>query len=828
MTQYNPQELESRWEARWREQGLYRFDPDGPGEKFYWLTMFPYPSGDLHIGHWYAMAPSDAGARFKRMNGYNVFFPIGFDAFGLPAENAAIKRNIHPKTWTYQNIDRMRGQLRQMGAMFHWDHEVVTCEPDYYKWSQWIFLKFYEMGLAYRDYAPVDFCPSCNTTLAREQVVGEDKRCERCSTQVEKKTLDQWKLRITRYAGELLDFSAIDWPETVRTMQTNWIGRSEGCEFSLEVQGHEGIRFKVFTTRPDTLFGMTFCVLSPEHPLVGQIVTPGLRPAVEAYQKTASHKTEIERMADSREKDGVATGAFAIHPFTGDAVPIWVADYVLTDYGTGAIMAVPAHDIRDAAFAKKYGLPAPEVIEPAGGKPQAEGGEPYTAKEGSRMVNSGEFSGLVWPESFQRVSAALEKMEVGGKTVNYRLRDWLISRQRMWGTPIPIIKCPACGDVPVTVGELPVRLPDDAVFKPTGESPLKAHQGFLHVDCPKCGQPAVRETDTMDTFICSSWYMYAYLSPYQNAGKPIGPRDVAWDTEVVKHWLPVQQYTGGIEHAILHLLYVRFFAMALADAGVLPSRAPVRRLFNQGIILGADNEKMSKSRGNVVNPDDFVKKYGADTVRAYLMFIGPWDQGGPWNPQGIGGVARFLADVWNLALPGDGTPAKGDSPEAAEKLTRVVHQTIRKVGEDYKSFKFNTLLAGLMTLRNEMKSLRKETEGSPAWDEAVKGFILMLAPITPHLSEELWQRRTPGPSVHLQSWPVFDPVLAQSQTVTLVAQVNGKVKDRVDIPADTPDGDLEKLALDLPKVREALAGMSVRKVIPVGGKGSRLVNIVAG
>jgi leucyl-tRNA synthetase len=827
-------EIQARWSQQWEQDGLHEFQAASGRPKFYWLTMLPYPSGDLHIGHWYAMAPSDAGARFKRMNGYNVFFPIGFDAFGLPAENAAIKNNTHPRQWTYDNIQRMRRQLRGMGASWAWKNEVITCEPDYYKWSQWIFLKFHELGLAYREFSPVDFCPSCNTTLAREQVVGDERVCDRCGTPVVKKELNQWKYRITRYADELLDFGGMEWPEAVRTMQTNWIGRSEGVEFDLAVQGHEQLSLRVFTTRPDTIYGISFCVLSPEHPLVDRITSSPHQGAVTAYREQARKKTEIERMAETDDKDGVFTGAHAVHPLTGKPVPIWIADYVLMGYGTGAIMAVPAHDTRDFAFARRYGLPTPYVVRPAGGAPvgpDATGAlAPYTDKTDAAMVNSGPFDGAAWPESFERVVKALEAMGVGKRTVNYRLRDWLISRQRMWGTPIPIVHCAHCGIVPVPYEQLPVLLPDDAVFKPTGASPLNSHAGFLHVPCPKCGAPGRRETDTMDTFICSSWYMYAYLSPYWKAGQRITAQDTPWDPAVLKDWLPLDQYTGGIEHAILHLLYLRFFARALADAGVLPHREPVRRLFNQGMILGEDNEKMSKSRGNVVNPDDLVERYGADTVRAYLMFIGPWDQGGPWSPQGIEGMARFVNDIWQLTTAAGGpagAAAARDAahPEGARALRQALHQTLKKVSEDFQSFKYNTLLAALMTFRNQLKASRAALEGSAVWGEALDTLILMLAPIMPFLAEEAWQRRRPGPSVHVQPWPRFDPALAASERVTLIVQVNGKVKERVEIPAATPTEDLEAIALGQPKVREALEGLTVRKVVAVG---SRLVNIVAG
>lgn len=824
MHEYLPSEIESKWQKHWEESGQFRPDLNSDQQKFYMLTMLPYPSGDLHIGHWYAMAPSDAYARFMKMQGHEVFFPIGFDAFGLPAENAAIKNNIHPKEWTYKNIERMRGQLRSMGNMFAWEHEIVSCDPEYYKWSQWFFLKMLEQGLAYREHAPVDFCNHCQTTLAREQVWGEERLCERCNNPVVKKALNQWKLRITKYAEELLDFSGLEWPEKVRLMQTNWIGRSEGVEFALKIQGQEQLEFRVFTTRPDTVFGMSFCVLAPEHPLVGQVTTPEQRAAVEAYQDAASRKNEIERTSEGKEKDGVFTGAYALNPMNGEPVPIWIADYVLFTYGTGAIMAVPAHDERDFAFARKYDLPTPAVIAPAEAEEGAPGEltEPFTLKEGSRMINSPGFENLVWPESFESVTDHMAREGFGERQVNYRLRDWLISRQRMWGTPIPVVYCSSCGMQPVPFEQLPVTLPDDAEFKPTGESPLKHHQGFLSTECPQCHGEAERETDTMDTFICSSWYYYAYLFPYWARGEALGSGSLPWDMERMQRWAPVDQYTGGIEHATMHLLYFRFYTKVLADMGLLPFREPATRLFNQGMILGEDHEKMSKSRGNVVNPDDLVQKYGTDTVRTYLMFLGPWDAGAPWNPQGIEGATRFLKSVWSLAHQ---PHPSGEREDSIRKVQRALHQTVRKVGEDLSQFRFNTAIAALMSFRNTLKA---EADHLPEslWEECVRALLLMLAPMAPHLAEELWQLKVPGTgSVHNQTWPEFNTDLAQEDRITLVVQVNGKLRDRLEMPVGLPQEEVEQLARNSERVAPYLENRSVRRVIVVPEK---LVNIVVG
>ena len=828
MQEYLPQEIETKWQNYWEEQGLLDFDFASEKPNFYMLTMLPYPSGDLHIGHWYAMAPSDSYARFMKMKGYEVFFPIGFDAFGLPAENAAIKNNIHPKTWTYANIERMQKQLRTMGNMFAWKNEVASCDPEYYKWSQWFFLKMLENDLAYREHAPVDYCNHCQTTLAREQVWGEDRVCERCQNPVVKKKLNQWKLRITKYADELLDFDDLDWPERVRTMQQNWIGRSEGVEFALKVSGHDNLNFRVFTTRPDTVFGMTFCVLAPEHELVDQITTPQQKITVEAYKEAAQKKNEIERTAEGQEKDGVFTGAFAVNPMSGDSVPIWIADYVLASYGTGAIMAVPGHDERDFHFARKYGLPTPVVIvaqQELDSVPDgADLSEPILQKEGSVMVNSQNFDGALWPESYNRVADTMQKEGFGERQVNYRLHDWLISRQRMWGTPIPIIYCESCGMQQVPYEELPVVLPDDAEFKPTGESPLKYHEGFLKTKCPKCGGDAERETDTMDTFICSSWYYYAYVAPYWKKGETLSKTDLPWDAEKIRNMCPVDQYTGGIEHATMHLLYFRFFTKALADMGLLDFREPAKRLFNQGMILGEDHEKMSKSRGNVVNPDDLVQKYGTDTVRAYLMFLGPWDAGAPWNPHGIEGLARFFKGVWTLCqmeVPETVTV----KTETEKQLRKTLHQTLKKAGEDLQHFRFNTAIAAVMAFRNVLKA-EAGAAGSDVWKECLEGMLLMLAPIAPHITEELWEKIKPGcGSIHQQAWPEYDESMIVEDMVTLVIQVNGKVRDRLEMPAGTSKEEAEQSALAAPKVQSYLEGRQIRKVIVVP---ERLVNIVCG
>ena len=827
---YIPGEIEPKWQAVWEERGLYKTQEDPDKPKWYALTMLPYPSGDLHTGHWYAYTPSDAGARFKRMHGYNVFFPIGFDAFGLNAENAAIKHGIHPKTWTYANMERMRSQLRQMGAMWNWEHEAVSCDPDFYKWTQWFFRKFYDAGIAYREYAPVDWCPNCNTTLAREQVWGDDRHCERCGTPVIKKNLNQWKFRITRYADELLDgLETIQWPERVKTMQTNWIGRSIGAEVAFHTE--QGEPLAIFTTRPDTLWGATFMVLAPEHPLVDAVTVDAQREAVAAYQAEAARMDEIQRGATDKEKTGVFTGGYATNPVNGERIPIWIADYVMMGYGTGAIMAVPAHDARDFAFALKYGLEIRRVITgPDGATGPLDAA--YDSKQDGEMINSGPFDGTPVAGAVMKVVDWLEANELGRGAVNYRLRDWLISRQRMWGAPIPIIFCPDCGTVPVPYEDLPVLLPDDAEFKPTGESPLKYHAGFLKVKCPECGGDAERETDTMDTFMCSSWYQYAYVTPYRKAGEALHADDSPWDPEQGRYWLPVDQYTGGIEHATMHLLYTRFFTKALRDLGVVDFDEPMLRLFNQGMILGPDGEKMSKSRGNVINPDEFVAKYGADTVRGYLMFIGPWEMGGPWDMNAIEGVHRFLQRAWavvtedvRLTRPTMDPNIQPD-PEQERALARKLHQTIIKVTEDMENFRFNTAIAALMELNNALIKAKETTVvNSPTWEHAIRSLQIMMAPIFPHIAEELWHRQGNTSSIHLQRWPEGDPDKAREEAITVVVQINGKVRDKLVVAPGVDGAALEQQALALASVQKWLDGKPVRRVIVVPDK---LVNIVIG
>jgi leucyl-tRNA synthetase len=910
---YNPQEIEPRWQAKWEADGLYRATIDPERKKHYAVTMLPYPSGNLHIGHWYAMTPSDARARFMRMQGYNVLFPMGFDAFGLPAENAAIANRTHPAKWTYANIDRMRAQMKTMGAMFDWERETISSDPEYYRWTQWFFLQFFKNGLAYRTKASVDFCPHCNTTLAREQVWGEDRHCERCGTPVIKKDLEQWFFRITNYADELDDHTTINWPERVKTMQHNWIGRSEGAQVTFQTDAGDALT--VFTTRPDTLWGATFMVIAPEHPLTLKITTSEQHAAVHAYIEQAQRKTEIERTAADKDKTGVFTGGYAINPANGERIPIWIADYVMMGYGTGAIMAVPCGDQRDFEFARKFGLPIRVIIQPQGQTlDSATMTEAYDGE--GIIVNSDEIiNGLSKSEAIPKVIAWLEAEKLGKKAVTYRLRDWLISRQRYWGAPIPIVYCAKCGTVPVPEDQLPVELPDDVEFMPTGESPLKFHPGFLNTTCPTCGGPATRETDTMDTFMCSSWYQFRYLSPKFEAA--------AFDPSEAAYWLPVDQYTGGIEHATMHLMYTRFFSKAMRDCGIFKDAdrfrdagevsmgsEPMLSLFNQGMILGEprsghfivadgnwdtqrliansirvidedeastiqapantiigevmkrtenllnvraadgtehtvetadgttfeipgvgpngtigdlryhlDVEKMSKSKGNVVAPDELVARYGADVVRAYLMFAFRWEMGGPWDSKGIKGVVRWLNDVWDL-IATDHKVAGTPTDAQIRGLRRKVHQTIKKVTDGMQDFGFNTTVAALMELRNYMDEASKTPiVNDPTWVEAAKTMLMLMSPITPHITEELWAHIGGGYSVHTQGWPAYDAEIARNDEITLVVQINGKLRAKMQVSADISEADAKAMALADADVQRHLNGAEPKKVVYVNGRG---------
>ena len=810
---FDPVAIDQKWQERWERDELHKVPDHDTRPKWFEMTMYPYPSGDLHIGHWYAMAPADAHARFRRMQGYNVLHPIGFDAFGLPAENAAISRGIHPYEWTMDNIENMRRQLRSIGAIYDWDREVVCCLPEYYRWNQWFFLKLYEKGLAYRANAPVVWCPSCITVLANEQVL--NGACERCDTVVTRRDLEQWFFRITDYADRLLDFGGLEeWPEKILTMQNNWIGKSTGIEISFDISslGLEEREIPTFTTRIDTIFGVTFIVLAPEHPLVERITIPQHKLEVEEYVARARRTSEIDRLSADKEKTGVFTGSYAINRLNYERVPIFISDYALMTYGTGAVMGVPAHDSRDFAFARKYRLPIRQVIAPI----SWDGSELREAYLGDGfMTSSGPYDGMTNEEGVAAISDDVEKSGWGKRTVSYRIRDWLISRQRYWGTPIPMIYCGNCGVLPVREDDLPVLLPQDAEFKPTGESPLVASADFVNTKCHICGDPAKRETDTMDTFMDSSWYMMRYLSPNYSDG-PVDP-------DLAKSWLPVDQYTGGAEHAVMHLLYSRFFIKALHDMGVVDFEEPFLRLFNQGVILGQDHEKMSKSRGNVVNPDDVVGIMGADAVRCFLMFIGPWDHGGPWSGEGINGVARWLNRVWDIAGR-DATSLEGSDGLASRDTRRLLHQTVRKCYSDLDRFKFNTAIASMMELTNHLNRVWAEGSVDPElWSECVGKLLLLLAPMAPHMTEELWERTGGAYSIHQQEFPGWDEDLAADEVFTLVVQVNGKVRDKLEVPVGIPESEAQELALSSPRVQSFLDGKSVNKTVYVPG---RLVNVV--
>lgn len=821
---YRPNEIEPKWQQKWHEEGADHAPDDDPRPKFYNLMMFPYPSGDLHIGHWYNFVGGDVRGRMMRMKGYNVMQPIGFDAFGLPAENAAIKRGIQPRKWTLSNIETMRKQFRTMGNNWDWEREVVSCNPEYYKWTEWFFLKLHEKGLAYRAKAAVNWCPQDLTVLANEQVLA-DGTCERCGTLVIKRELEQWFFRITKYADRLLEHKGINWPEKTKLMQRNWIGRSEGARINFKATAPDGQEYDmpIFTTRPDTVYGITFFVIAPEHPLVEKLTTPEKKAEVEAYVNLAKGETEIERTNAEREKSGVFLGSYVTSPFTGEKVPVWISDYVLMGYGTGAIMAVPAHDQRDFEFARKFELPVILTYMPDDHEVDANTMTAALVHEG-HVVNSGQFNGLPdSPETVKKFIDFIEQEGWGKAEVNYRLRDWLISRQRYWGTPIPMIYCQnGCGIQPVPEDQLPVILPAEVEFKPTGESPLNYIPEFVNTTCPKCGGPARRETDTMDTFMCSSWYFLRYCSATYDKGP--------FDPELVKKWMPVDQYIGGAEHTTMHLLYARFFTMALYDMGLINFEEPFTNLFHQGTIL-RDSRKMSKSKGNVVAPDVLVGQYGADTVRAFLMFLGPFDKGGNWNDsteQQVGGVARFLSRAWGLVTDSIAADTAGMTadPKVEASVQRLQHKTIGRVNQDLEIWQFNTALSGLMEYNNGLLKIVAETpsiQASPVWREALETLLTLLSPLCPHITEELWQMLGHTTSIHSEAMPQYKPELAADPTVTVVVQINGKVRDRMEVPANVTEEEVRQAVLSSPKVEQALNGAAPKKFIYIEGK---LVNIV--
>ena len=796
-------EIEKKWQKKWADTKLYAFDKNSKKKKHYVLEMFSYPSGaKLHVGHWYNYGLSDSYARYMRMKGYNVFHPMGFDAFGLPAENYAIKTGVHPKDSTLANIATMEEQLKAIGATFDWDYEIKTCMPEYYKWTQWCFLQLYKHGLAYRKAAPVNWCPHCQTVLANEQVV--DGECERCHTPVTRKHLTQWFFKITDYAERLLDgLKDIDWPEKTKIMQKNWIGKSVGGEVTFQIE--DGGEFTVFTTRADTLHGVTYVVLSPEHSLVDSLTKPEYKQQVEDYKEYAAHASEIDRLSTTREKTGVFTGSYAINPINGKKVPIWIADYVLASYGTGAVMAVPAHDERDFAFATKYSLPIERVVASADGKDDE---LPYC--EYGVSVNSGNISGMKSADAKAEILKQLEEMGKGGSKVNYRLRDWLISRQRYWGAPIPMVYCEKCGEVPVPEDQLPVELPYDVDFTPDGTSPLAKHEGFVNTTCPICGGKAKRDVDTMDTFVCSSWYYLRY--PDNKNDKE------AFNREVVDAMLPVDKYIGGQEHACMHLLYARFFTKAFHDMGFLDFDEPFKSLVHQGIILGPDGERMSKSKGNVVSPDEFIKKYGSDVFRMYLAFGFNYVEGGPWNDDGIKAINKFIDRTERLVLRvlelegGNGTKDKN--------LEYRINYAISSIDKDMPQFSFNTAIARLMETVNDMY---KYMDGNPDGvyaKEIAKKLMLLMAPFAPHFAEEMWEQLGGEYSIFNQDFPVCDEKALVMDTKVMPLQVNGKLRGKFEVPSTASKEEIENMAREqFPDI----FGGEIKKLIIVPGK---IVNVV--
>jgi leucyl-tRNA synthetase len=829
VSSYEPHAIEQRWQQVWESERTWEVaNPGQPGyddskPKCYVLEMLPYPSGEPHMGHLKCYAIGDAIAHFRRRHGFEVIHPMGYDAFGLPAENNAIQTGEHPRVATESSIATFRQQFKQWGISVDWAREIGTHTPEYYRWTQWIFLRLYEKGLAYRAEAPVQWCPKDATVLANEQVI--DGRCERCGTPVESRKLEQWFFRITDYAERLLaDFDLLEsWPEHVVTMQRNWIGRSEGAEVVFRCE-EPPIDFRVFTTRPDTLFGATFFVLAPEHPDIERLVAgTEAEQAVRDYVNQAMRESTEDRADEERPKTGVALGRTVTNPVNGEQIPMFVSDYVLMEYGTGAIMAVPAHDQRDYEFAKAFDLPIRLVVEPPGGEVPEDAAH-VEHSEGERLVNSDRFTGMPATEAIREIIAWLEEEGKGKAAVNYRLRDWLVSRQRYWGAPIPILYCDQCGMVPVPDDQLPVELPDTDDYAPKGRSPLAAAEDWVVTECPKCGGPARRETDTMDTFVDSAWYFLRYLDP-RNDSEP-------WDRAAADHWMPVDQYIGGVEHAILHLMYARFFVKALADMDSLGVQEPFASLFTQGMIT-RDGAKMSKSKGNVVSPSDYVERYGADAARTYICFMGPPDKGGDWSDEGVEGVHRFLSRLWRLAeevaerVDPNQQPADEEFAGATRKLQAKTHWAVDKVTRDFqRGFQFNTAIAAVMELVNDVYRLKDSLYDDPAGGACVRNATAhaasLIFPFAPHLGAEVWDRLT-GERVWEVAWPKADPALLTSETVTLVVQVNGKLRDRIEADVDAPEEELIRLARGSEKVQRHLDGKEVVKEVVVPGK---LVNLV--
>ena len=810
--------VDLKWQKKWKEENLYKYNPKDKKEKFYTLEMFSYPSGaKLHLGHWFNFAPADSFARFKRMQGYNVFHPMGFDAFGLPAENYAIKTGIHPEDSTRKNIETMKRQLEEMGGSYDWEYSVETCMPNYYKWTQWIFTKLYEAGLAYKKEAPVNWCSSCKTVLANEQVI--DGKCERCGTAIERKKLKQWFFKITDYAEELLDgLKDLDWPESTKKVQINWIGKSKGSEAKFKIENTD-LELTVFTTRIDTICGVTYVVVAPESDIVKKITTKEQKEAVEKYIQNTLKLNEIDRLSTEREKTGEFTGAYAINPVTGDRIPIWIADYVLEDYGTGQVMAVPAHDERDYAFATKYNLPIKQVIR---SRENEEVNIPYS--EYGVLINSGKYDGLSSEEAKEKITLELQEKGLGRQTINYRLKDWLVSRQRYWGAPIPIINCEKCGPVAVPEKDLPVLLPYDVEFRPDGESPLKKSKEFMECTCPKCGGKATREPDTLDTFVCSSWYQLRYPDA-KNDKK-------AFDREIVDKMLPADVYVGGKEHAAMHLIYSRFMTKALRDLGYLGFDEPFKRLVHQGMILGPDGNKMSKSKGNTVSPDEYIDKYGADVFRMYLMFGFDYKNGGPWDDKGIEAMTRYFSRIEKLIDSVSENEIKyGENKKelvTQEKdLLRVKARTIKSMSQDINEFQFNTAIARHMELLNELNNYLRTSENinENLVKECVTDYIKLLAPLAPHFAEELWSKLGNKESIHKEEWPKVNEKELNGGTKQVPIQINGKLKDCISVDAEATNDEILELIKQSPKIVDAYNNFEIKKEIYVPGK---IYNLVTG